>query len=49
MPIGDEHATQRLVRLVRSAADRFDETDLGGVMFVPLVGAQGWNDARDGD
>jgi protein-L-isoaspartate(D-aspartate) O-methyltransferase len=42
MPVGDEHGAQRLVRLVREAADRFRETDLGGVMFVPLVGAQGW-------
>ena len=42
MPVGGEHGAQRLVRLEREAADRFRETDLGGVMFVPLVGAQGW-------
>lgn len=43
MPIGGEHATQRLVRLVRDEADRFRETDLGAVMFVPLVGAHGFS------
>ena len=42
MPVGDEHGAQRLVRVVREDADRFRETDLGGVMFVPLVGEQGW-------
>jgi protein-L-isoaspartate(D-aspartate) O-methyltransferase len=47
MPVGGEHATQRLVRVVRADDDRFDQTDLGGVMFVPLVGAQGWNDERN--
>ena len=49
MPVGGEHATQRLVRVVREDDDRFQETDLGGVMFVPLVGAQGWNDDRNAD
>ena len=48
MPVGDGHGTQRLVRLVREAADRFRETDLGGVMFVPLVGAQGWRADSNG-
>jgi protein-L-isoaspartate(D-aspartate) O-methyltransferase len=48
MPVGGQHATQRLVRLVRASADRFDETDLGGVMFVPLVGAQGWSGDANG-
>ena len=47
MPLGGEFGTQRLVRLQREAADRFRETDLGGVMFVPLVGAQGWRAGSD--
>ena len=47
MPVGGEQWTQRLVRLVRASPDRFDETDLGGVMFVPLVGAQGWGGGAD--
>jgi len=48
MPVGGEFGTQRLVRLQREAADRFRETDLGGVMFVPLVGAQGWRADANG-
>lgn len=48
MPVGGEHGTQRLVRLVREADGRFAETDLGAVMFVPLVGAQGWSARGDG-
>ncbi len=48
MPVGGEHGAQRLVRLVREADDRFAETDLGAVMFVPLVGAQGWSASSDG-
>ena len=48
MPVGDEHGAQRLVRVVRDDADRFRETDLGGVMFVPLVGEQGWRADSNG-
>lgn len=44
MPIGAEARSQRLVRITRVAANRFDEEDLGGVMFVPLIGEQGWAD-----
>ncbi len=47
MPVGAEHGAQRLVRLVREGDDRFAETDLGAVMFVPLVGAQGWSAGAD--
>ena len=46
MPVGDEHLPQRLVRLERDAGGRFRESDLGGVAFVPLVGAQGWGPRR---
>jgi protein-L-isoaspartate(D-aspartate) O-methyltransferase len=47
MPVGDEHGRQRLVRVTRTGRDAFQEEDLGGVAFVPLVGLQGWPDARD--
>ena len=36
---------QHLLRIVRTAPERFVETDLGEVRFVPLVGAEGWPDA----
>jgi protein-L-isoaspartate(D-aspartate) O-methyltransferase len=41
MPRGDVHETQELVRLTREDEDRFTETRLGAVMFVPLIGAEG--------
>jgi protein-L-isoaspartate(D-aspartate) O-methyltransferase len=41
MPVG-EREQQRLVKLTRRAADRFDQEDITGVAFVPLIGAQGW-------
>ena len=43
IPVGDRGG-QRLLRVVCSAADRFDEEDLGGVVFVPLIGEDGWRD-----
>lgn len=41
MPTGGR-SEQRLIRVRRSARDRFVREDLGGVAFVPLIGAQGW-------
>jgi protein-L-isoaspartate(D-aspartate) O-methyltransferase len=42
MPVGDRHE-QRLLRVTR-IGERFVEDDLGGVRFVPLIGAQGWEE-----
>ena len=42
MPVGPSGWEQRLLRLTRRGDDAFDEEDLGGVIFVPLVGAHGW-------
>lgn len=42
IPVGKASDAQRLMRVTRLAADRFEEEDLGGVMFVPLVGKQAW-------
>ncbi len=44
MPVEGRHGVQRLLLVTRDAKG-FRERDLGGVMFVPLVGAQGWPDA----
>lgn len=41
IPVGPETHDQRLVR-VRRRGDDFEQEDLGSVMFVPLVGDQGW-------
>ena len=37
IPVGETSWSQRLLRLRRLAPDRFEEEDLGGVAFVPLV------------
>jgi len=42
MPVGSSTWSQRLVRVTRRGEDTFDEEDLGGVVFVPLVGEHGW-------
>jgi protein-L-isoaspartate(D-aspartate) O-methyltransferase len=42
MPVGDRGWGQRLLKLTRIDAGNFRQEDLGGVVFVPLVGEQGW-------
>jgi protein-L-isoaspartate(D-aspartate) O-methyltransferase len=44
IPVGRDRLSQRLIRLTRVAANKFEEEDLGGVTFVPLIGEQGWRD-----
>jgi len=41
MPVGDS-GTQELVRVTRTSDTEYQSEDLGGVRFVPLIGAQGW-------
>ena len=48
MPVGHSTWDQRLVRVTRRGDDAFDEEDLGGVVFVPLIGAHGWPTGREG-
>ncbi|MDB5452570.1 MAG: protein-L-isoaspartate(D-aspartate) O-methyltransferase, partial [Caulobacteraceae bacterium] len=42
MPVGETQREQRLVKVTRTSATHFEEEDLGGVMFVPLIGEHGW-------
>ncbi len=42
MPAGPEPRLQRLIRLERTDG-RFEQEDLGGVRFVPLIGEEGWD------
>lgn len=42
MPVGGEHISQDLVRITRVSASEYESESLGGVRFVPLLGAQGW-------
>jgi protein-L-isoaspartate(D-aspartate) O-methyltransferase len=44
IPIGTEPRLQQLVRVTRATRDRFEEEQLGGVRFVPLVGADAWEE-----
>jgi protein-L-isoaspartate(D-aspartate) O-methyltransferase len=46
IPVGDEARTQNLVRVTRIGEHEFEETSLGRVQFVPLIGSAGW--ALDG-
>lgn len=42
MPVGSQRGFQRLVRLVRTSPDDYEEEALESVAFVPLIGEQGW-------
>jgi protein-L-isoaspartate(D-aspartate) O-methyltransferase len=42
IPVGDETDRQRLLRIDRHSETHYRSVDLGGVAFVPLVGAEGW-------
>jgi protein-L-isoaspartate(D-aspartate) O-methyltransferase len=44
MPVGAAPWRQHLVREVRTGVDDYRSEDLGGVAFVPLIGAEGWSD-----
>jgi protein-L-isoaspartate(D-aspartate) O-methyltransferase len=44
MPVGKRTGGQELVRVNRTAENRWEEEKLGAVRFVPLVGEQGWED-----
>jgi erythromycin esterase-like protein len=46
IPVGLQRYGQRLRKITRNSEIDYDEEDLGGVAFVPLIGEQGW--AEDG-
>jgi len=48
IPVASGFGAQRLVLVERRGDAEWREDDLGGVVFVPLVGAQGWPDRDDG-
>lgn len=41
IPVGSQDRGQRLLRITRSGEDKYDQEDLGGVRFVPLIAAGG--------
>ncbi|MCA6119078.1 protein-L-isoaspartate(D-aspartate) O-methyltransferase [Bradyrhizobium sp. WSM 1738] len=44
IPVGSLVPAQTLIKIVRHGEDEFEEEELGGVMFVPLIGEQGWSE-----
>lgn len=47
MPVGERPHLQRLMQVQRVDATHFIEKDLGAVVFVPLIGEEGWDDAEE--
>ncbi len=46
IPVGrDLHQT--LLRVRRTSEDEYEEEDFGDVMFVPLIGAEGWDESGE--
>jgi protein-L-isoaspartate(D-aspartate) O-methyltransferase len=46
MPIGDPGAVQELVKVTKQEDGILRRENLGAVRFVPLIGEEGWSDAR---
>jgi protein-L-isoaspartate(D-aspartate) O-methyltransferase len=46
MPLGEPASVQKLVKATKRKDGTLEQSDLGSVRFVPLIGKEGWNDAR---
>jgi protein-L-isoaspartate(D-aspartate) O-methyltransferase len=46
MPIGEPGWVQELIKVTKQDDGILKEQNLGGVRFVPLIGEEGWKDAR---
>src|SRR2546430_4399851 len=44
IPVGTTPRAQELVRVTRISQNEYRQEELGAVQFVPLIGAQGWED-----
>jgi protein-L-isoaspartate(D-aspartate) O-methyltransferase len=44
IPVGPEVDRQTLVKFTRRSEEDCEQEDLGAVLFVPLIGQQGWDD-----
>jgi protein-L-isoaspartate(D-aspartate) O-methyltransferase len=49
MPVGEPDSVQNLVKVTRRGEEEFEQSDLGPVRFVPLIGAHGWADPEGGE
>jgi protein-L-isoaspartate(D-aspartate) O-methyltransferase len=45
MPVGDPGWVQKLIKVSKRADGSLQQSDLGAVRFVPLIGEEGWSDA----
>jgi protein-L-isoaspartate(D-aspartate) O-methyltransferase len=45
MPVGSPGWVQKLVKATKREDGTLEQSDLGGVRFVPLIGEEGWKDA----
>jgi protein-L-isoaspartate(D-aspartate) O-methyltransferase len=45
MPVGSPGWAQNLVKATKREDGTIEQSDLGGVRFVPLIGEEGWKDA----
>jgi protein-L-isoaspartate(D-aspartate) O-methyltransferase len=48
MPVGSVPRLQELVRVTRTSESEYRRERLGGVQFVPLIGAEGWSEREGG-
>jgi protein-L-isoaspartate(D-aspartate) O-methyltransferase len=46
MPVGEPGAVQELIKVTKQDDGILKQENLGGVRFVPLIGKEGWDDAR---
>jgi protein-L-isoaspartate(D-aspartate) O-methyltransferase len=46
MPVGQPGWAQTLIKIAKLPDSSLRQWDLGGVRFVPLIGEEGWKDAR---
>ena len=44
VPVGEHATAQELIRITRRENGQFDREDLADVRFVPLIGAEGWEE-----
>jgi protein-L-isoaspartate O-methyltransferase len=46
MPVGEPGGVQELIKVTKQDDGILRQENLGAVRFVPLIGEEGWGDAR---
>jgi protein-L-isoaspartate(D-aspartate) O-methyltransferase len=47
MPIGEPGGAQKLIKVRKAEDGSLQQSNLGGVRFVPLIGEEGWSDVEN--